>query len=248
MAKVEIDIGDDGAVGTLPEPLQKFFDAKFGEAFGKGKAKAAEEIRSQVSTDPVVVEKLKAAEMENSKLREAEALREKNYAEAEKIRNERHARELAEREDAKVALTAEVEKRTARIQQLVGKEIRAAALDAGARRESLDELEELLSKRIGLDDGLQAFVRDAKDPGKAALAADGKTPLTIEGLVASYLADRPHHKAAPGGRGGGANGGRSLSGQHVGADADKAEALDEVARNPSINNIAAAFSKLGRSA
>lgn len=244
MAKVELEISDDGAVGTLPEPLQKFFDTKFAEAFGKGAAKAAEEAKRQVG-DPVERERLKAAELENSRLKEAEALREKNYAEAERLRNERHANELREREEKLAKASEELTRRTQRIQELIGQSIRVAALDAGARKESLDELQQLLGSRIGLDDALQAFVKDAKDAGKPALDKDGKTPLTIEGFVASYLADHPHHKAAPAGRGGGASGGRSLQGQRTG-DTEKAAALEAVAQNPTIANVAHAFAKIGQ--
>lgn len=244
MPKVEIEVGDDGKIGTLPEPLQKFFDSKFDEAFGKGKAKAAEEAKGQ-GADPVTIEKLKAAELENSKLKEAEAIRSKNYEEAERLRNERHANELKERDEKLAATTAEVTRRTQRIEQLSRSEIRIAAIAAGARQESLGELEALLGTRIGLDDALQAFVRDAKDAGKPLLDKDQK-PVSIEGFVTQYLTDHPHHKAAPGGRGGGAQGGRSFTTPPPsGADAEKANAIAEVERNPSVANVARAFSRIG---
>ena len=125
------------------------------------------------------------------------------------------------------------------------KEIRVAAVKAGARGESLEELEALLGSRIGLDHALQAFVRDAKDAGKPLLDKDQK-PVSIEGFVTQYLTDHPHHKAAPGGRGGGAQGGRSFTTPPLtGADAEKATAIAEVERNPSVANVARAFGKIG---
>lgn len=242
MPKLEIEIGEDGKVGTLPEPLQKFFDTKFDEAFGKGKAKAAEEAKGQ--GDPVTAEKLKAAELENSKLKEAEALRTKNYEEAERLRNERHANELKERDEKVTKASAEVTRHTERIRELTRNEVRIAAVAAGARQESLDELAVLLGSRIGLDDALQAFVTDAKDAGKPLLDKDGKA-VSIEGFVTQYLADHPHHKAAPGGRGGGAPGGRSLS-VRPGAPSEKVAAFERAAEAPTLASVAAAMAHVGR--
>lgn len=248
MPKVEIDIGDDGQIGTLPEPLQKFYDDGFKKAFGKGAAKAAEEARAQLAaaahSDPVERERLKSLEMENSRLKEAEALREKNYQEAERIRNERHAAELKEREDALAKAGTEIQRRTARVRELVAGQIREVAIRHGARDASLDELSTLLGQHIDLNDALQPVVNDRA--GQPALDKDGK-PVTLEGLVIGYLADHPHHKAAPVGRGGGASGGRSLQGHGLtGADADKAEVFERVAQNPTIANVARAFSRVGK--
>lgn len=243
MAKVELEIGDDGSVGTLPEPLQKFFDTKFNEAFGKGKAKAAEDMRGQLP-DPVERERLKSLELENSRLKEAEALAQKNYQEAERIRNERHAAEVKERDERLTKAEQELARRTERVRELVASQIREIAVRNGARDASLDELSVLLGTTIDLDDALQPVVKDRA--GKVALDKDGK-PLTVEGLVISYLADHPHHKAAPGGRGGGATGGRSLYGQApTGADAEKAAALEAVAQSPTVANVASAFARIGK--
>lgn len=243
MAVIEVEVADDGSLVKVPEQVQKLID----KAFGKAKAEALDEARKS-SADPVERERIKSMESENSRLKEAEAKRKGETAEAERIRNERHAAELADRDEKITAAQSEIQKRTARIAQLSSREIRAAALTAGARKESLDELEVLLSGRIGLDDGLQAFVKDAKDPGKAQLDKDGKA-VSIEGFVSQYLTDHPHHKAAPGGRGGGAPGGRSLSGAALtGIEAEKAAVLDDVAKNPTVANVARAFGSVGRSA
>jgi len=247
MPTVQVEVSDDGNVGTLPEALQKLFDAKFNEAFGKGKAKAAEEAKSQMG-DPVERERLKLLEAENSRLKEAEARAKGDAVEAEKIRNQREAQERADWQAKLDAAAKDIDRRTTRLRELTGKEIRAAAMAAGARPESLDELEVLLGGRIGLDDALQAFVRNAQDAGKPLLDKDGKS-VSIEGFVGQYLADHPHHKAAPGGRGMGGGGGRSLAGQPLsGVAADKAAALEEVAKQPSVANVARAFGQVGRSA
>lgn len=242
MPVIEVEVGDDGALVKVPEPVQKLID----KAFGQGQVKAAEELRRQKSEgDPVAAEKLKALESENSKLKEAEAKARNDFAEAERLRSERHQRELDDERKAAAALKGEVDKRTTRIQELARKEIRVAAIDAGARKESLEELETLLGQHIALDDALQPFVQ-GKDAGKPLLDKDGK-PVTVEGFVAQYLADHSHHKAAPAGRGGGAQGGRLLSGQALtGAEAERAEVLERVAANPTVANVAAAMSRIGK--
>ena len=243
MPVIELEVGEDGSIAKVPEPVQKLID----KAFGKAKAEALDEAR-KASANPVELERIKSIESENSRLKEAEAKRKGENAEAEKIRNERHAAELADRDDKLKRAADEVSRRTQRLTELVSKEIRAVAMAAGARKESLDELEVLLGGRIGLDDALQVFVKDAKDVGKAALDKDGK-PVGVEGFVTQYLTDHPHHKAKPDGRGGGAGGGRSLSGSSLtGLEADKAADLEEVARNPNVNNVARAFARIGKSA
>lgn len=254
MATVQIEIGDDGKVGTLPDPVQSFLQTKIDEAYGKGAAKAAADAKTQVESQIAELKKggLGAAERERLKTLEAdlsksneELARAKGDAvEAERIRNERHTQQLAERDADVKKAQKEVERRTKRIADMVGKDVKIAALNEGAREESLAELELLLSPRIGLDDGLQAFVRDANDPGKPQLDADGVTPLTIEGLVRQYLAAHPHHKAAPEGRGGGRGGGRSLSGPTGGTAFDREAAA--VAQDPSITNVARAFAQVGK--
>lgn len=252
MAKVEIEIGDDGKVGTLPEPLQKLFDNQQKEAFQRGIGKAADDIKGlegQIKTlkdgnlSATDRERLKSLEADKSKLEEELATKNKDFVKAQEIRDKRHADELADR-DARIAATGEqVKTRDARIQELVAKDIALAAATAGARKESLAELQTLLGGRIGLDDRLQPFVKDATDPGKAHLDKDGK-PVSIEGFVTAYLADHPHHKAAPSGRGGGAAGGRSFEGRP--ADTPKGAAFERASADPSTPNLAAAIAHLGQ--
>lgn len=246
--ELKVEVNDDGSIGTLPPELQKFLDKRIKQSYADAHDKALATLRDERTArpDPVEIEKAKALEMEVSKLKEAEALREKNYQEAQRIREERHAAELAEKAAALDATAKEVARRTARIQELAQREIRAAAVAAGARKESLDELELLLGGQLGLDDALQVFVKDTQDAGKARLDKDGK-PVSIEGFVTQYLTDHPHHKAAPSGRGGGATGGRSLSGQ-TGAATEKSSALAELERNPTIRAVGDALKTIGRTA
>lgn len=240
MATLEIELADDGSIAKVPEPIQKLID----KAFGQGQAKAADELRQKARPDPVEVERAKTLEVELSKLKEAEAIREKRWEDAQAEAAKRHEAALAEERKAAEALKADLQKRTTRIQELARKDIRAAALEAGARKESLDKIEKLLADSIGLDDALQTYVKDGA--GNPLLDKDGKTPVTIEGFVAQYLADNREFLASPAGRGGGAPGGRSLSGQPLtGVEAEKAAALDRVAADPSIQNVAAAFSRIG---
>jgi hypothetical protein len=240
MPELVLEVGEDGSIAKVPEPVQKLID----KAFGQGQAKAMDEAAKNRTTDPATAERLKAAEIENSRLKEAEAVRTKNFEEAERLRNERHANELKERDEKLKAKDDEVSKRTTRIQELVSKDIRVAALEAGARRESLEELEALLGRHIRLDDALQPVVVDGKDAGKPLLDKDGQ-PVTVEGFVAQYLTDHPHHKAAPSGRGGGASGGRSLSGQPVSAD-PALNAASTAAAEPTRTNINRAFQEINK--
>lgn len=263
MAKIEIDLPDDGTLdeNNLPEALKKPFQAMFDKAFGKGAEKAAKEAKAQLEKeiervtkelkttggDPVLAEKAKTLELELSQLREAEATRTNNLQEAQRIRDERHAKELEDRDGKVRAAQTEVERRTSRIRELVTAEVRIAAQRHGAREESLGELDLLLSRRIGLNaEDLQAFVADDTDPSKPAVGADGK-PVTIDGLVQQYLTDHPHHKAPAGGRGGGAAGGRSMAGGKDGKPSQFDEAVDRVAKQPTVQNLAAAMTKIGQS-
>ena len=248
MPKVEIDIDDAGNVGTLPEPIQKLFDDRIAKKFGDVKSLEAQiaALKAGGTPDPVERERLKSLELENSRLKEAEAIREKRHDDARALAETRHAAALKERDDQLVTSGAELAKRTARVREIMAAQIRLEASAAGARDESLDELQALLGPRIGLDDALQPIVLDSA--GKAALDKDGK-PVTIEGLVTQYVADHPHHRAAAPGRGGRAPGGRSLHGPALtGIDAEKAAIQAELEKNPSIDNLARSARHWGKGA
>jgi hypothetical protein len=267
MPKIEIsglEIRDDGVLemSTLPEEARKALQAEFDRAYGKGAAKAADEAKKQLETeiarvrdearkagaDPSKDEKLKNLEGELSRVKEDQALRDKNFEEAQRLRDERHAKELAEREEKLKVGQTELERRTSVIRKFATSEIRVAASKHGAREESFDELELLLGRRIGLnEETLEAFVSDLTDTTKPALGKDGK-PLTIDGLVLEYLADHPHHKAAPAGRGGGATGGRSLAGHQNDKAGEWAGEVEKVAQDPSIANVTSAVAKMREAA
>jgi hypothetical protein len=253
MPEVVVEFGEDGKPVKVPAEVQALIDRSFGQGQAKATDEAAKKMKTEIESlrqagnlNPAERERLRSLEVDLSKTREELAMRDKNFEEAQKIREERHARDLSEREDKLKAKDAEVERRTGRIRELLGNQLRAAALEAGARKESIGELEVLLGSRIGLDDALQAFVTDAKDAGKAALDKDGK-PVTIEGFVAQYLTDHPHHKSPTSGRGGGGRGGRSTAGD-PGVTGEKAQAFESVAANPTVASVANAFRHVGRSA
>jgi hypothetical protein len=219
MAKIEIEIGDDGAIGTLPEPLQKFVDKRIDEAYQKGADKAEKRL-SPLTVDPKELERLRtiAKEAEDAKIALLE--RDKNYEEAQKIRDKRHQDELdAERQSHGKTKT--------KIRELVGTSIRAAAVEAGARSESLDELERLIGADVDLDGDLNIFVKGADGQ---PLVNDKGEKVTLEGYVQSYLDKKPHHKAGTPAKGGKAPGGAALRGAPArppsGADALR-QAIDD---------------------
>lgn len=175
-----VPLNADGTIGTLPEPLQKLFDARIREVTQRAKAK---------TPDPVEVERLKTLEAENEQFRIKDAEAGKRYEEAIAIRE---SREKAERD----RLQSEIERRTARLQRAAHADIKAAALQAGARDESIDELVALLAHKVSLNDDLD-------------LVVDGAD--TIDALVAGYLDAKPHHRRSAGGQSMGATGSRGAS-------------------------------------
>lgn len=201
MGKLEIEIADDGAIGTLPDPVQKFLDKKINEAHTRAYAKAADEARRQVG-DPVDRERLRQLEEEQKQRQIQDLEREKKYEEAAKLRDAKWQQDLSVKDQ-------EIARRETRLRQSLRAEIRAAAVRAKARDESLEELETILSGRLDLDADLQPFVKG--DDGKPAIDTKTGAPVTIEGLVSSYLDSHLHHRAAPSGTGGGARGGASYA-------------------------------------
>ncbi len=237
MAKLEVDIGDDGKIGTLPPELQQFFDKGFNEAYAKGAAKKAEEMKPHVA-DPVERERLKQLEEENQKFKLSEAEREKRYEDALKMRDDKHAKDLSERDE-------KIKVREGKIRKAVDARIEAAAVKAGARDESLAELVKILGGDIDLDADLEPFVKGSD--GKPAVDKD-KKPIDIEGHVKAYLESHAHHRKAQGGKGGGAPGGRAFRETGGTGNADKDEAFAAVAESPSVTNVARAMRHIGKSA
>jgi hypothetical protein len=225
VAEVTIEIDDKGEIGTLPEPLQKFLDKRINEAYQKGADKSEKALKSLI-VDPKEIERLKAVEKDFEDQRIALLERDKNYEEAQKMRDKRHQDELeAERKAHGKTKT--------KVREFVAVKIRAAAVEAGARSESLDELERLIGADIDLDADLNPFVKDAE--GKP-LEKDGKQ-VDIEGYVQAYLDKKPHHKAAPSAKGGKAQGGAAMRGQPAAPANAKEAAFQRAADAPTAKNI-----------
>lgn len=194
-----VPLNADGTIAQLPEALQKHLDGIVSKRLREDRE------RRTSKPDPVEAEKLTTLEqeLEQYRLRDAEA--QKRYDEALKIRE---AREQAEREKYQ----QEIDRRTERIKRSVRAEIQAAALKAGARDESLDELADLLGPRVALNDDLDPVV----------LGADGQPDAAgIDGLVTRYLESKPHHKRGTPGQSMAAGGGAF---RQTGAAADSVAA------------------------
>ena len=202
MATVEIEIGENGEIGTLPEPIQKFFDKRLNEQYQKGADKAEARFKGLI-VDPKEIERLRTIEKEAEDTKIALLERDKNYEEAQKIRDKRHQDELAKERELHG-------KTKTRIREFAHKSIRAAAVEAGARVESLDELERLIGAEVDFDDDMQIFVKGADGQ---PLADDKGARVSVEGYVAAYLEKKPHHKAATPVKGGKAPGGAAFRGQ-----------------------------------
>lgn len=244
MPVLNIEISDDGKVtGELPDALKgviqtqidttlkakekELSDKAFNEGFQKGNAKKAEELKPHL-VDPAERERLKTLEKENEQMKISELERDKKYEEANKIRDDRHAKELREKDEA-------IQARHGKLRGGVLSEIKAAALKYGARDESLAELAAILGGEVDFNDQLDPYVKGAD--GKPAVDAKGQ-PLTIEGRVRQYLDSHRHHVKAPGGAGGGAPGGASfdnLSDDVVAAQA-KVDAAEKALRADPRNN------------
>lgn len=201
-----VPLNPDGSIGTLPDPLQKLLDTRIREATQRAKAKT--------TADPVETERLKTLETELEQYRIKDAEAGKRYEEAIAIRE---AREKAERD----RLQAELDRRTERLKRAAHAEIKAEALKAGAREESLDELVALLGTRISLNDDLEPVV-DGAD--------------SIAALVVGYLDAKPHHRKATGGQSMGVTGGVMTQTGGVLPKPDAVKALqDEIAKTGRID-------------
>jgi len=225
---ITVEVDEQGNIGTLPAALQSVLDREITRAYKKAEQKYAERI-----INPAEQERLKQVEADNALLKEEIATRDKNFEEAARLREERFQKALADADTRAKSFQTEIERREARLKHMLGAEIRAAAVAAGARDESLSELSKLLGADVDLDGDLNPVVKDAQGEPRVS---DGK-PVTIEGLVKEYLAAHPHHL----------KGGRSTSGRAQGgvamnramgqvADAHE-EAFAAVAENPTVRTV-----------
>ncbi len=218
MPKFEVEIDDKGEfVGTLPTEMTTVLDklktSAHGEGYGKGAQKAAEEAKAQIEA-AIKAEKAKleaTMPLEKAKWDDIDAQNkllkgqiETTVAEHRKRMtelSESHATELTQR-------MAALQARDAKIRTLVNGQLRALAAQAGARDESLPELEVILQHRIGYDDNMEPFVLAEDGKSKATTAAGN--PLGIDVFVKQYLENHQHHRKPAPGRGGDARGGASL--------------------------------------
>jgi len=219
MPKIELEIDDKGEfVGTLPPEfdsvLTRIKTTSHGEGFGKGAQKAAEEAKQQIAA-AIAAEKAKleaTMPLEREKWQGIDELNKTLKGQLETTLSESRKQLTTAAENHAVELTRKAEalqKRNDKIQNLVTANLRALAAQAGARDESLGELEVILRHRIGFDDDMEPFVK-AED-GQPAKTAAG-SPLSIDVFVKQYLDNHPHHRKPVAGRGGDARGGASLRG------------------------------------
>ncbi len=230
MPKFELEIDDKGEfIGTLPPEfdsvLTRIKTTSHGEGFGKGASKAAEEAKAQIAS-AVAAEKLKleaSMPLEREKWQSIDDQNKVLKGQLETTLSESRKAMTTAAETHAVELTRKAEalqKRNERIVNLVTANLRSLAASAGAREESLGELEVILRHRIGFDDDMEPFVKG--EDGQPAKTTAGN-PLGIDVFVKQYLDNHPHHRKPAPGRGGDARGGASLRGGGTTTTADAAK-------------------------
>jgi len=216
MPKIELELDDKGElVGKAPAELDALFKRTETNSYGTGLKKGREDALTEaqkIAEERIAaerakwekdnpVQRVKELEEENLKFRESEATLAKRYGDTARQREETHAKEMADRAEA-------ISKRDAKLRDSLKSTIRAAAVQAGARDESLPELESLLVSRIQRDQDLNELVMG--DDGKPLTQA-GK-PIALDSFVKNYIDTHPHHKKPSGRTGGGASGGNTMRG------------------------------------
>ena len=171
-----VPLNADGTIGTLPEPLQKLFDQRLREGIARGRAKA--------TPDPVAEQEVVDLRRKVEQFEQDDLARQKRYEEALQKERDRAAKNAEK-------LLAESSRRHDALKRQALERIKVEALKAGARDESLDELTELLGRRVDLNDDFE-------------LVAQGPDGQPLEGgitaLVTSYLDAKPHHRRSTGGQ------------------------------------------------
>jgi hypothetical protein len=220
MPRFEIDVDEKGEfAGTLPAEidaiLKRIEITAHGTGFRSGQGKATEDAKKQIEDTvkaerakweaqaPLEREKWQMAEEENKTLKTqiTETMRESDRN--LRKREEAHAEELTKRVN-------EITKRDTRIRELVGMNIRALAMQNGAREDALPALEAVLQNRLAFDDDMQPFFKD--ESGNPA-TQHGKA-MTAEAFVKVFLGANTYFLRPTSGQGGGARGGASF---HQGA-------------------------------
>lgn len=219
MPRFEIELDDKGELaGDVPAELTGLIERReimaHGNGFRGGQTKAGEDAKAQLESaikaertrleaqQPLEREKWQAAEEENKTLKTQLTNSMRESSKTLQQREEAHAEEITRRADS-------LNKRNQKIQALVTANLRALAASAGARDESLSELEVILQHRIGYDDDMEPFVKG--EDGQPAKLTNGN-PVGIDVFVKQYLDNHPHHRKPTPGQGGGARGGATLRG------------------------------------
>lgn len=241
MPKLELEIDDKGEfVGNLPPEVDTILKRVEAEHYkigvGKGYQQAAQEAKQQIEDSvkyelakkdamaPLEKERISRIEADNAELttKLTDTMRENDRL--LKSREESHARELLDRADR-------LKRRDTRIMDLTKSQIRSEALSAGAREESLDELQLVLGHYIGFNDEMEPFVKNLD--GTPQLLHGKPVPLTT--FVKQYLENHAHHRKPAPGRGGDARRGASFSGGAP-ASLDAAKTRLEHDRSPDAIN------------
>lgn len=219
MPKFEIELDDKGEfLGTVPPEfdsvLTRIKTTSHGEGYGKGAAKAAEEAKQQIA-EAIKAAKLKMeldAPMERAKFDEIDTRNKQLTGQVQAMAQEHQKTLTQTAETHAVEITKRAEaltKRNQKIQTLVNAHLRALAAQAGARDESLSELEVILQHRIGFTDDMEPYVKG--EDGQPAKTTAGNA-LPIDVFVKQYLDNHSHHRKPAPGKGGDARRGASLSG------------------------------------
>jgi hypothetical protein len=220
-----VELDEKGLPKALPEPLQRELDRRVNASVQT----ALKNAEKKGGLTPAEREELAALREDKSRLEQSVAEHNKDWQEALRIQAERLE---AKRAADIAARDAEVKAREARIAKYQDANklgaIRAAAVAAGARDESLPELEKLLGSDVKFDPETD----DPFIPG-----ADG-TKQPIEQFVTAYLQAHPHHLGRGKGTPGRATGGASFAGRAINpADAKKEAALNNLAAEPTHKNV-----------
>ncbi len=230
MPRFEVELDDKGDfVGDVPAELSEVIKRAeimaHGNGFRGGQSKATEEAKAQLEAAlkaerarleaqmPLEREKWQGVDEENKTLKNQLTNTMRESTKTLQQREEAHAEELTKRVES-------LNKRNQKIQALVTANLRSLAASAGARDESLTELEVILQHRIGYDDDMEPYVK-AEDGSPARTTAGN--PLGLDAFVKQYLDNHPHHRKPAPGRGGDARGGASLRGGGTTTTADAAK-------------------------
>jgi len=235
MARIEVEIDETKGeiVGEVPTLLKGILDriesTTHSAGYGKGAAKAAEEAKAQIASEVARVKAdlesqapIKAAQFEQMQT-EYKGLQtrllenEREHGRTVQSIGETHARELLDRSDR-------LKKLGGRIVDLTKSQLRGEARGAGARDESLDELEVILHAAIGYDDDMTPYVKNGDGTPRTV---QGK-PMSLTAFVKEYLDGHSHHRRPVQGAGGGARGGASFHGHNGGASVTADQAKERI--------------------